>query len=443
MLVNIHYFIKQTFLMGGLGLLMAASPAISQELSLDQCVNQALEHNWSIKISQEDILIARDKNNEAKSTLLPKLNGVADYRYYTDLPYQFMPAEAFGGPAGTYKQVQFGVPQNMNINAQLSVPIFNAAAYSAILTTREAILLRELQKTKTEEEVIMEVSNTYYNGQILRHQIAFLDSNILNMEKLVKTTSMLYQQQLAKATDVDRLKLQLEQMITQRITVFSQYRQVLNALKFLIGKPVTDTVEVSLEEKTYRVIHYNQLLTTDVKLIDKQLQLTDSEMKGLKCTRLPSLNAYGMYGTTGFGTTGSNSFFNFYPVSYLGVQMTIPLFNNLGTHRKIQQKKTELDKTNLQKGLLLAKTDLERTNALLQYQVAEKNLTTTAGQIVLAKKIYGNTVLQSEQGIASITDLLLADNTLREAQQNYISALVILKKTELEYKRVTGNLLIK
>ena len=43
--------------------------------------------------------------------------------------------------------------------------------------------------------------------------------------------------------------------------------------------------------------------------------------------------------------------------------------------------------------------------------------------------------------MANITDLLMADNALREAQQNYIVALIILRKAELEYKRVTGNLI--
>jgi OMF family outer membrane factor len=50
-------------------------------------------------------------------------------------------------------------------------------------------------------------------------------------------------------------------------------------------------------------------------------------------------------------------------------------------------------------------------------------------------------VLQNKQGMATITDLLLADNSLRESQQNYIVAMVNLRKAELEYKRVTGNLI--
>ena len=55
--------------------------------------------------------------------------------------------------------------------------------------------------------------------------------------------------------------------------------------------------------------------------------------------------------------------------------------------------------------------------------------------------ICNNTILQNKQGVANITDLLMADNALREAQQNYIVALVNLRKAELEYKRVTGNLI--
>ena len=77
----------------------------------------------------------------------------------------------------------------------------------------------------------------------------------------------------------------------------------------------------------------------------------------------------------------------------------------------------------------------------MQYALANKNITTVGVQIELAQKIYDNTVLQNKQGVANITDLLMADNALREAQQNYIVALINLRKAELEYKRVTGNLI--
>jgi len=413
----------------------------AQTLSLEQCIDTALIYNRNIKLSQQDVNIASEKNKEIKGNLLPKLNGMTDYRYYTDLPYQLMPADAFGGPAGTYKEVQFGVPQSLNANLQLAIPIYNPTALDAAKTTRIASELSEIQKIKTEEDVVLEVSNAYYNAQILLYQLAFLDSNMINTDKLVQTTTLLHQQQIAKGTDVDRLKLQLDQVTNQRNTVSSQQQQVLNALKFLMGKPIPDTIQVAITENTLVQLDPQIQATTDMKLIDKKLQFNYAELKGLRNSKLPSLGAYGVYGTTGYGKTGTNSFFNFHPIGYVGAQLSIPLFNGTITKHKIVQKKIDIQKTNIQKELVSEKSKLDLINAEMQYALANQNITTVDNQIKLAKKIYTNTVLQNKQGVANITDLLLADNSLREAQQNYIVAMVNLRKAELEYKRVTGNLI--
>jgi OMF family outer membrane factor len=413
----------------------------AQTLSLEQCIDTALLYNRNIRLSQHDSDISTEKNREARGNLLPKLNGMADFRYYTDLPYQIMPAAAFGGPAGTYKEVQFGVPQSMNANLHLAVPLFSSTALSALKSTRIAAELSEIQKTKTYEDVVLEVSNAYYNAQVLLTQIAYLDSNIINTDRLVKTTTLLYQQLLAKGTDVDRLKLQAEQISTQRITLISQYQQVLNALKFLMGKPISDSIGVLNTEKSLVKANFQSQITTDVLLIDKKIEFNNSELNGMRNLKLPSLSAYGVYGTNGFGTTGSNSFFNFHPVGYVGAQLSIPLFNGNLTRSKIAGKKIEIEKSNIQKEIIAEKSKLDLKNAEMQYSLAIRNISVVSSQTDLAKKIYDNTVLQNQQGVASITDLLLADNALRESQQNYLVGLINLRRAELEYKRVTGNLI--
>ena len=425
-----------------MGILLISITVQAQTLSLEQCIDTALIHNRNIMLSQHDIEISAEKNKELSGSLLPKLNGIADYRYYTDLPYQIMPAEAFGGPEGTYKQVQFGVPHSLNANLQLTMPIFNSTSINAVKSSRIAIELSQMQKRKTDEDVVLEVSGAYYNAQILLTQISFLDSNIINTDRLLKTTTLLYQQQIAKGTDVDRLKLQVEQISTQRNTVISQYQQVLNALKFLMGKPISDSIEVLETGKSIARTKFNTQITTDILLIDKKIEFNNSELSGLRNLRLPSLSAYGVYGTTGFGTTGDNSIFVFHPIGYVGAQLSVPLFNGRVTHHKIVSKKIEIEKSNIQKELVSEKSKVELKNAEMQYELAAGNISVVSSQIDLAKKIYENTVLQNQQGVANITDLLLADNALRESQQNYLAALINLRRAELEYKRVTGNLVI-
>lgn len=441
MLVNINLHQKTIRIFLALILIQVSGILSAQTLSLEQCIDTALLYNRNIRLSQQDVYLANEKNKEIKGNLFPKLTGMADYRYYTDLPYQLMPAAAFGGPEGTYKEVQFGVPQSLNANLQLTVPIFNPTALSAVKTTRIASEISEIQKMKTDEEVVLEVSNAYYNAQILLNQLAFMDSNMINTHKLLQTTILLHQQQMAKGTDVDRLRLQLDQIVNQRETVFSQQQQVFNALKFLMGKPISDSIRVSITDNEMFQLDPQIQATTEMKLMEKKLQLNTAELKGLRHSKLPSLGAYGAYGTTGFGNTGENSFFNFHPIGYVGAQLSIPLFNGTITKHKIAQKKIDIQKTTLQKELVSEKSKLDQITVEMQYTLANKNIVTVTDQIRLAKKIYITTVLQNKLGTATITDLLLADNSLREAQQNYIVALVNLRKAELEHKRVTGTLL--
>ena len=79
-------------------------------------------------------------------------------------------------------------------------------------------------------------------------------------------------------------------------------------------------------------------------------------------------------------------------------------------------------------------------NAKRTKLTAQQTVENTLAQIDLSQKVYDQVVLQQKQGTANLTDILLADNSLRESQQNYLSAIVEFLKAELELKKLTGNL---
>jgi outer membrane protein TolC len=93
--------------------------------------------------------------------------------------------------------------------------------------------------------------------------------------------------------------------------------------------------------------------------------------------------------------------------------------------------------------MIKEKYAVDKLNNGYQLDIAKRNLTTIQQQINLAENIYQNTLLQRKEGLATLTDVLQADNAVREAQKNYIDALVALRRAELENKKLTGNLLIK
>ena len=58
-----------------------------------------------------------------------------------------------------------------------AMPLYNPNIKGAIEATKIASELKALQYQKKEEELYFEISNLYFNAQILYNQMTFIDSN--------------------------------------------------------------------------------------------------------------------------------------------------------------------------------------------------------------------------------------------------------------------------
>ncbi|MFC0263145.1 TolC family protein [Fontibacter flavus] len=439
MLVNTHIL---KLALAILTLFSIQAQAQVKTWTLQECLDTAMVQNKNVQMAKNQGEIALLKNKEAKAQLLPKLFIQGDYRYFTELPYQLMPQSAFGGPEGVFREIQFGVPHNISANLTFKMPLYDAQVMGGIKASQTYQELTFLQEGKTKEQVYLEVSNLYYNAQILKNKLAFIQQNLDNSRKLEKNTRLLYEQTIAQRTDWDKVLLQTQQLESAELQVESQYETVLKALKFVIGLPLSAVMDIPISIGFNESEDWSKQKTLDELIQEKQLQLKQQELTTLKNSRIPSLAIYGNYGRTGFGFTGDpESFLNFYPVSFLGVQLNMPLFNGSVTHKKISQKKMELENNQLQQDLIVEQTDMLHQNVLRQSHVAKSQLQTSQQQIQLAESVYQRTILQQQEGLASLTEVLLADNALRDAQQLYLNAMVEYLKANLDIKKTSGNLL--
>lgn len=412
--------------------------------TLKQCIDTAQVYNKTLQINRNHISISEQREKEAKANLIPKVTANADYKYFMELPTQLMPMNALNpqAPEGQFRDLQFGVPHNINANVQLAMPLYNPQVYGVIENTKIANELTQLQFQKSEEQVLYDITTLYYNAQILKHQLDFLESNLINTQKLLKNMELLKEQLLAKGTDVSKVKLQAEQLNTQRENVHNKYISILNALKLSIGIPLERNITVVSEIEQQTLTENNVENILDLKIIQTQNKLLNNELSTLNKSRfLPSLNLIASYGTTGFGYDKTpNDFLKFYPIGFAGLQLTYPLFNGTVTQRKINQKKLEISNNELQAQLIGDKIKMETENALRQRTIAQQTVINTENQITLAQSIYEQTILQQKQGTTTLTDVLLADNALREAQQNYLSAVIDYLKADLELKKLAGTI---
>lgn len=416
------------------------SPLSAEQWSLQQCIDSAIVHNKSLEISRNEIEISQEKESEVYANLIPKLEFNSEYKYFTDLPYQIMPMGLFGGPPGKFKEVQFGVPHNINANILLTMPIYNAQIFGGITATGKGIEMKKLMYQMTQEEIIYQVSTLFYNLQILGNTQTFLDSNLVNSNKLLGTITLLKDNKLATGTDVKKIELQLNQLKNKKEIVNNQKMQALNMLKFLVGKrdaniEISDKVNIGTKDKNYEENPIN------VKLKEKKVELIKQEITNLKNERLPSLVLIGNYGTTGFGYNEKpNDFLNFYPIGFVGLRLNVPIFTGTVLPKKVEQKSLELQNSEIEIDIIKDKNKIEIENAINVRQSSLNQIENSKANVDLADNIYKQTLLQHGQGLANITDILLADNTLRQSQQEYLSNLIDYLKSDLEYRKLTGNL---
>ncbi|MCG9879258.1 MAG: TolC family protein [Bacteroidia bacterium] len=437
-LANIHKHIVVIFLLIGL------QSAHAQNWSLQQCLDTARVYNKNLQMSKNNLDIGEQKKKEAQSNLLPKIAANSDYKYFTNLPYQLLPLNALNpaAPVGEFRAAQFGVPHNLNANITLSMPLYNPQVFGAIQSTKIASELADWQYQKTEEQIFFEIYNLYYNAQILHHQLAFIDSNLINATRILTNMQLLNEQLLAKGSDVDKLKLQVSQLTSQKVTIQGKYEQVLNALKFAMGISIQQAIQIAPDVVFNEYQNYKLLVSKEYHINKMQNRLLLNDLSILNKSRyLPSIQLIGLYGTSGFGYTEKpNSFFDFYPIGFAGIQLNYPLFAGTTTQRKINQKKIELRIGEIKSQLINEQNTLQIQNSELQRNLALKLVQTAKEQINLAKTIYEQTILQQKYGTANLTDVLLADNALREAQQIFLNTVVEYLKANLEMKKLTGNL---
>ena len=436
-LVNIR---KQIVL--GIVFILFQQSMNAQILTLQKCLDSAKVNNKNLKISKNNTSISSQKQKEVIANLYPKVTANADYKYFIDLPTQLMPATIFGGPAGTYKTVQFGVPHNINTNLQLTMPLYNPQLNGAINASKVANEIAQLNYQKTEEQLYFDITNLYYNAQLLQIQLGFIENNLINSNKLLKNIQLLKDNLMAKTTDVNKVQLQVDQLITQKELAINKFNQFLNLLKFSIGIPISSVIEIDKSIAFNIISNYQKSETIDIQIIKTQNKLLKTELNTLKNSKiLPTLNFVANYGYMGLGQDKKpNNFLDFYTTGFAGIQFSYPLFNGTITNKKMVQKKYEIENSELQNSLATDQNAMQIENTTQQLVANKRAIDTADKQIKLAQEVCNQTVLQQKQGVASLTDVLQTDNSLRDAQQNYLSIVIDYLKADLELKKLSNQL---
>jgi outer membrane protein TolC len=421
-----------------------ASTFAQQPVTLKEALRYALEHNTAIKKALLDIDKGKYKTQEVRAQALPQLSGNVGLTYNAIIGQQVVD---FGGQLQT---LRFGQAWNSNAGVQLSQQLFNQQVFTGLQAAKSSESYYRLNAQLTEEQIIEQVANNYYQVLVNRQQLNVIDTNIKNVKVVEKIIANQYQNGLAKKIDVDRINVNLTNLATQRTQVANAITMLENQLKFSMGMPVATDIVLPPSELTD--IDQNPVLAdtvslagrTEIQLLDVQRNLLNLQRKAYVSEYYPSLalNANYNYSSqaNGFDFLTSNRNAIGFDASTIGVTLRIPIFNGFLTRSKVRQADVEIMQYEADRVETTNALNLAYENAKIQLRNSINTINAQRKNADLAREIYESTQNNYNNGLASLTDLLDTENALTEAQNSYTQALLNYKVAEIQVIKSRGEI---
>ncbi|MGN7205824.1 TolC family protein [Pedobacter sp. SAFR-022] len=425
-----------------LGLLLSNYVSAQQTLTLRDAVNYAVENSSNVRRSKLDIQAGKYKTQEVRAQALPQITGNGGLTYNPIIGQLVVGDQSF----------QLGRKWNANGGVQLNQQLFNQQVFTGLKAAKTSEQYYLLNENLTEEQIIEQVANTYYQVLVNRQQRNVIDTNIKNVRVVERIILNQYQNGLAKKIDVDRIKVNLTNLENQRDQVINAVTQLENQLKFYMGMPVETEIELPTTELTEVKGLPSMADTvdlsgrTEIKLLDVQRELLGLQKKAYISEYYPTLSLTANYSSTGQSDKfdlfkrKSNSTAFWYDASAIGLTLRVPIFDGFATRSRVRQANVEILKAEEDRRETTNALNLAYENAKIALRNSINTINSQRQNVQLAEEIYQSTQNNYNNGLAALTDLLDTENALTEAQNSYTQALLNYKIAEIQLIKSNGNI---
>jgi outer membrane protein TolC len=421
-----------------------ATAQSSQPLTLKEAVNYALQHNVSIRTALLNKQNVAYQVREAKSIALPQVNASVNYDNNLKLPRTVLPFN----PAGTTPEeqakpsaVELGTRHNLQGQVELQQMIYDQAYWTGLKAVKKAGELNQLEISQAKEEVAFQVAQAYYLAQVANRQKEIYKSNLDKNLKLLEITTIQYKNGVVQKVDLDRIKVNQVNLQTELENLENAYQQSINYLKYMMGIEQSQAVSLADSVQTMGLMPENTQADfqsrLSIQLLQKNKELEMLDMKRTQSGYYPNLTAFARYSVQNYFIEGQDWF----DASTVGLRLNVPIFDGFQKSNKMQQAGIRIQKIDLQTQNQTAYLQMEHANILNRLRNKQSVITQQTENMQLADEVYQTTQTQYKNGVATLSDLLNAETSLRESQTAYFTALLQAKIAELEYIKSNGYLL--
>ena len=446
--MNTRNFNKQWFLASALVVFSGVFGYAQEQLQLKDAINYALEHKADANKARLKVENGRHQIAEVRARALPQISATGSLVNNPILQEMALPGDFIGMPGETL-MVAFGQKWAAVGGVSLQQNLFDYSVFTGLKAAKTTLEFYKINEQLTQEQIIEAVAKSYYQIFITKQKLTTITQTLENTQQVQNSVQGLFDNGLAKEVDLDRTKVTVGNLQAVKQQLENAVKIQENALKFLIGMEISNPI-VLLEED-FEVTPV-LLDSPDVKqlvafqLLETQKRLLEYNKQATVAAYYPTLSLFGNYNYQGLGNefplSDRKPADGVYWTNYasVGLNLNIPIFTGFATRSRVRMAQNQLDV--LQEDMKEAEQGLNLAfeNAKTQINNSVITIDNQKENVKLAQRVLDNTQNNYLNGMASLTDLIEAENALADAKNNYSNALLDYKVAEIELIKSKGQL---
>ena len=397
-------------------------------LSLQEAQDYAVAENRSLRNADLAVQKAYATRWQTIASMLPSVD--MSWAYQSMMGYKMN----FGG-------MDIEMPDNGTFGITASVGINGQAIVGALLNNT-AIEMQKLNLEISEDNLRANVKSSYASVLVLEDVVKLLDNSLKNIEHLAAMTQRSVEVGAAEQTTADQILVRVN-TLKNNINANKRSTQLaLNALKVLLNVPAE--TELTLTTQLTDMLSAEAILTLlgqdfvlennlSYQTLAKNVELAKRNVHMAGWAYGPTIGVGYQYSEKDY--FGKKEGFNMTPPNALSIQVSMPLWSSGKRAAGVVEKKIALEE---------ARNTFEETsdnlgiqNEQLRYnlQNAFETYTNEQENMSVTQRVFDNTSLKFQQGVASNLDLVNASNDLITAQSTYVQAVLTLVNAEVELEK--------
>ena len=420
-----------------------SAPLGNRVISLEEAIALGQSNSLDLKNQNLQVQIAQGERNKIDARRSPVVSANGELRSNLVLPTTIIPAGAFGGSGtGEDQKLRFGTTFNITGAINVSYSLIDPSLRTDQLRADGQRGLQEATLEKQKANFRLTIAEAWYDVFLKQEQLSIAEEKLKRAESLLQISQNRFNAGALLPSEVQRSQLERDNSRASRDQAKNNLSLSRQNLAYRVGLPLDTPLEVGTIAPPANDLTANPTTSTgqrwELKEEEQRLALNLLDQQRIKEQYRPNLSAI----ANGSVQHLSNNFAvweKWFPAVYLGLQTNFTLFDGNLKQKNLEVLKlqNQISQHNLERirqdiGYEVASTQTALQNSVVQWQSAQQNLATARKILELEKERYvGGNLL--------FADLLNTEFSLREAENNALSAWYNYLVAKLRWEKAMGN----